>query len=391
MGVGVSRTASRLWPVLLVGLAIVGCRLGLGWDSRRDAARSPAVDDDSVADDDSASDDDTAGDDDAMEDDDSVGDDDLTGDDDYGQDDDVEMEYWSEFAVGYFHTCAISNQVYGIRCWGDDRAGQSSPPGGTLWKISAGMSHTCGLDPEGTVHCWGCGDGHAHGQCGEPDGPFEMVSAGRFHTCGLRPDGAIECWGCRDAEPKAGGCECQPASDDEFAGRADFGQCDVPEGTYESVSAGGYHTCALGTDGSVVCWGCQYPSVDDGQCVHATGPHYGITAGDRHTCISASGGLICYGANEAGQAAFPWSRDAAEAVAGVYQTCVAGGPAICRGCATEATDFGQCDVPEGYHLDQVDAGYAHTCGLEFGGDETALACWGCNDPEFDFGQCDVPP
>ena len=65
-----------------------------------------------------------------------------------------------------------------------------------------------------------------------PDSQFTEVSAGGVHTCGINTDGFIECWG----EPL-------------------YDQLDAPEGQFSGLSAGGLHTCGLGTDGSVHCWG----------------------------------------------------------------------------------------------------------------------------------------
>ena len=38
-------------------------------------------------------------------------------------------------------------------------------------------------------------DGDLLGQATPPDGPFEVINAGGYHTCGFRPDGEIRCWG----------------------------------------------------------------------------------------------------------------------------------------------------------------------------------------------------
>jgi hypothetical protein len=58
---------------------------------------------------------------------------------------------------------------------------------------------------------------------GTPDAPLlpETVSAGGFHTCGIRSDGSLACWGSNAS-----------------------GQATPPTGTYTQVSAGGNHTCA---------------------------------------------------------------------------------------------------------------------------------------------------
>ena len=129
-----------------------------------------------------------------------------------------EREVITEISKGYFHTCGIirSNDSFesgSVKCWGDwgdDKYGQSTPPGGTFAQISAGWRHTCGLRVPredrvwtrgsaewGSVECWG---DDKYGQSTPPGGTFTQISAGWRHTCGLRllsgeEWGSVECWG----------------------------------------------------------------------------------------------------------------------------------------------------------------------------------------------------
>ena len=61
---------------------------------------------------------------------------------------------------------------------------------------------------------------------------FASISAGGEHTCGVGTDGYIGCWG------------------DDWNGSTM-----PPDGEFSSVSAGKLHTCGVRTDGAVACWG----------------------------------------------------------------------------------------------------------------------------------------
>ena len=65
-----------------------------------------------------------------------------------------------------------------------------------------------------------------------PAGSFTAVSAGGWHSCALRADGSVVCWGSNES-----------------------GEPTPPSGSFTAVSAGVWHSCGLGTSGSVVCWG----------------------------------------------------------------------------------------------------------------------------------------
>ena len=135
-------------------------------------------------------------------------------------------------SVGFSHVCFIRNSV---SCFGSNNYGESSPPPNmTLlnrpgW-IAAGGHHTCAIDNNKNVQCWGQ---DRLGQMQVPKNlknPKQVVS-GFGHSCVLDEDG-IKCWG-RNRE----------------------GQTKVPELKNPiGVQAGGFHTCAIDDDG-VKCWG----------------------------------------------------------------------------------------------------------------------------------------
>ena len=71
-------------------------------------------------------------------------------------------------------------------------ATSSTPPSGEFASVSAGYLHTCGVRTNGSVACWGFGEG---ARSTPPSGKFASVSSGRSHTCGVKTDDSVACWG----------------------------------------------------------------------------------------------------------------------------------------------------------------------------------------------------
>ena len=73
--------------------------------------------------------------------------------------------------------------------------------------------------------------GNQTNQATPPTGAFHQISAGGYHTCGVRTDGTLSCWG-----------------KDQVANPP-------PSGTFRQVAAfDSPRNCAIRTDGSVTCW-----------------------------------------------------------------------------------------------------------------------------------------
>jgi len=229
-------------------------------------------------------------------------------------------------AAGSAHSCAVTST--GARCWGSNVSGQlgdgtatdsptpaavSGLPAG-LAAIVAGDAHTCALTSAGGVRCWGA---NTHGQLGDGTTVQALapvaasglgvgvvsLAAGGLHTCAVTFAGRALCWGNNDSGQLGDGTTTQRPVPAAAVG--------LLSGV-AAVAAGQAHTCALTTAGAVLCWGNNADGqLGDGtQTTRSTpapvtglaGGVVAITAGQHHTCaLTASGAVLCWGANESGQ------------------------------------------------------------------------------------------
>lgn len=238
-------------------------------------------------------------------------------------------------SAGDFHTCALDIDG-SLACFGLGTSGQTSAPGGTGWvDVSTGGYHSCAIDSSGALDCWGY---DFYGQASPPAGTWRRVSTGQAHTCAVDDAGRVECWG------------------DDGAGQAT-----APAGTFELTCAGGEHSCGLLDDGSLTCWG----SDSRGQATAPGGNGWiDVACGTEHSCaLSSGGGVTCWGDDSDDQATDPGG--AFESVsAGGYHSCAidTDGEPSCWG----SNSHGQLDLPEGPYA-SLDAGLYHSCGVRIDG------------------------
>ncbi len=193
-----------------------------------------------------------------------------------------------DIAAGAFHNCAlVAGEVF---CWGANDHGQlglppSDPvPEGTPHRVSlpttivalaAGPVHSCALDGEGTVFCWGGGESGelGHGERRSSATPITVVlpftaaqivagggqgalrendegreslqlieSTGR--TCALDAEGRLACWGAN------GGGQLAPDSSSDLLTPTVL----LPTHRFERLAIGGDASCGIDGDG-LLCWG----------------------------------------------------------------------------------------------------------------------------------------
>jgi len=309
--------------------------------------------------------------------------------------------------------------------------------------ISTGHFHTCALKISGRPFCWG---NNSRGQLG--DGTLEQrpaparvrgrgmvrltrptqsvglalssISAGEFHSCGLTRTGEAYCWGS-NREAQLGDGKLDTLSYQREPTRVTGALA------FESISAGGYHTCALTASGDAYCWGSnaqgqvgdrtfieehlewyEYPDNNRPSPTRVTGglTFASISAGELHTCaLTAAGKAYCWGLNHESRLGIGWAgrpepffrhRSEPTAVAGDLRFTLisAGGEHTC-GVATDGTAY--CwGFNQGYQLGDgtygtrlepvpvsgelmfksVSAGTDHTCAVATDG---AAYCWGKNN------------
>lgn len=143
--------------------------------------------------------------------------------------------------------------------WGGD--GKRTPPfARSARRLAAAGSRTCAISAAGRVACWG------HGYNGEqgvdPAAPLVGgvvpvvgvagavdISAGQHHTCAVQRDGAVFCWGSNEHGQLGDGVPVHRA-DPSSLGRFD---------QLRLIRGGWHDTCALDGAGKVTCWGGRGP------------------------------------------------------------------------------------------------------------------------------------
>jgi hypothetical protein len=203
------------------------------------------------------------------------------------------------------------------------------------------------------------------------------IAANAYHSLALKNDGSVVAWGCGFP--------------------TDSGQCSVPGGLsgVTAIAAGAYHSLALKNDGTVVAWGCGAIN-NVGQC-DVPGGLSGVTAiaaGFSHSlALKGDGSVVAWGcgvpSGNYGQCSVPVGLSGVTAVAASHYDSLAvknDGTVVAWGCGAGSLDFGQCGVPGGLTgVTAIAAGEAHSLALK--GDGTVVA-WGCGAA--DLGQCSVP-
>ncbi len=279
--------------------------------------------------------------------------------------------------------------------------------------VSAGNDHTCALNSQGVVKCWGSG---VLGQLGTGSTTSSLtpvtvtalppriasIVTGDSHTCALTETGGVKCWG-NNANGQLGiGSTVQQSLPTDVPG--------LTSGV-TLIAAGDNHTCAVLGAGGVKCWGWGTSGQlgQNGNSSNLPVDVSGLPAGVavtsidatyRHTCVSlADGSARCWGRNHEGQigtgtASTTLVRTAVQPVGlasgvthvstGGSTTCVVQDDRLkCFGLGTSGQLGNNASVTSATPVLVADAddyahgavGGNHSCGLTASG---AAKCWGLN-------------
>lgn len=245
-------------------------------------------------------------------------------------------DHWEgveKMSMGRYHACALLDDGF-IYCWGENSKGQLGNEsitdsysstlvyksgdlrGAEIVDISVGSNHSCALDVDGSVYCWGfnmfgqIGDGTLENRLTPKkifDGELEeekvvKLSSGSNHVCVITDKDVIYCWGQNEKGQLGNGTyenATVPTKIDDSGVLAGKKIVDI-----SSLSG---HVCALDDLGYIYCWGDN----DSGQLGDGTQENSPVpiavinenslkfklfTAGWGNTCaVDENNDLFCWG------------------------------------------------------------------------------------------------
>lgn len=230
--------------------------------------------------------------------------------------------------AGWGHTCILTEEG-GVKCWGRNKYGElgdgtnqrSSEPvdvsglASGVVAIAAGDDHTCAVNAQGGVKCWGynnfgqLGDGTTETRNVPVDiprlsGGVTSIAAGAAYTCAGTIRGEVMCWGNNELGQLGDGSDAPSR-----------GTPDVVSGLTDGITAlaaKGGHSCIINGSGGIQCWGQnKYGQLGDGTAkdqftpVKVTGLDGAVSiiaAGWNQSCGVLAGGVLnCWGWNYYGQ------------------------------------------------------------------------------------------
>lgn len=281
-------------------------------------------------------------------------------------------------------------------------------------QVAAGGQHSCGVDAQGQVWCWGANDSGqlGDGQTRDRDQPVkallpagvaaEKIAAGLDHTCAAGGGGHVWCWG-GNGDGQLGGSKDSSATPVAVMTSSGTRLADVVD-----IAAGHKLTCAVDSEKRVWCWGDNdhdAAGAQNSDSVRVPTQIKGIpnegalgaAVGNDFACAwTSSGSVYCWGKDDHGELGSNASGDTPTAIAvpgvsGVvdmsaadaHACAVTGGGAVkCwgdggdgqfgTGSSSSATPV---TVPKLSRAAHIATGAGHSCASTKSG---GLWCWGTN-------------
>ena len=178
-----------------------------------------------------------------------------------------------------------------------------------------------------------------------------QISAGSGHTCALRTNGTVVCWGFN-----TDGISTPPA---DLAGVTNIG-------------AGIFITCAVKSDGTVACWG-STTRFGGTPPAGLTGVTQVSTSFARACAVKSDGTVVCWGSDAGLGANTPPAglTGVIQISVGEYGTCALknDGTVVCWGDSSFTPPAGLTGVK------QLDTGYYNVCAVK---SDSTVICWGDN-------------
>lgn len=237
--------------------------------------------------------------------------------------------------------------------WGNDSAGQRTPPVGlsNVLSIAGGYDYSLAVKSDGTVVGWGDTNERAI-----PPGLSSVVAVaiGGRHTLALKSNGTVTAWGNNT-----------------------YGQTTIPAGLngVVAIATGFYSSLALKSDGTVIAWGYN----DSGQTTIPAGLNgvVAISAGVRHAlALKADGTVVGWGSNIGGETTIPAGLNSVVAIAaGNSHSLALRSDGTVIGFGNNVS--GQTTLPAGLsNVVAMAAGASHSLALKSDG---TVVGWGSNN------------
>jgi alpha-tubulin suppressor-like RCC1 family protein len=222
---------------------------------------------------------------------------------------------WMQGSAGARHSCALQLDR-SLWCWGwrpggePDTIDSAVQMPGTRWaSVAVGtvgvydqQDTTCGIEDDRSLTCWRWGDVPGGSSSVVIEGAWASVRPRSGHICGLRTDHTLWCWGS-SSHGQLGSGNIGDAAATPRAVPGEWLEIDVADH--------GLHTCAITIAGALWCWG-DNSHGQLGDALRADTPDAAprqlpgrwrhVATGQAHTCaVRDDHTLWCWGSNDHGQ------------------------------------------------------------------------------------------